>query len=157
MSIAPNADRFTPLSETDSERWAGNFPPTAVPNFPRFVDLKLEEVRKGYARMRVPFRPEMNQPMGVMHGGVIATLIDTVVVPAIASMYEEFPGLLTINLDIQYMGAVIEQDAIAEGWIEKQGRSITFCRAEVRNAAGEIAAQASIVYRVRPKKKEGEA
>ena len=47
--------------------------------------------RSTTARMRLPYRDELNQPAGVVHGGAIATLIDTVVVPAVASAYDEVP------------------------------------------------------------------
>jgi acyl-coenzyme A thioesterase PaaI-like protein len=33
--------------------------------YPKFLGLKYEEVRKGYARMRLPYRPELNQPAGI--------------------------------------------------------------------------------------------
>jgi acyl-coenzyme A thioesterase PaaI-like protein len=84
-----------------------------------------------------------------MHGGAIATLIDTAVVPAIGSFYEGLVPMLTISLTINYMGAIIEEDAVCEGWIERRGRSIVFCAAEVTGATSKkIAATASLVYKV---------
>jgi uncharacterized protein (TIGR00369 family) len=118
--------------------------------FPSFVGLQLEEVREGYARMRLPYRPELDQPVGVLHGGAIATLIDTVVVPAIGSVYPDRQRLLTIDMQVQYLGPVAKQDAVAEGWVEKRGRSLCFCRVEVRTASGELAATGTLVYGVRP-------
>ena len=52
-------------------------------------DSKVEEIRQDYARMRLAYRPEFRQPAGVIHGGVIASMIDTVVVPAVGSGYDE--------------------------------------------------------------------
>ena len=69
--------------------------------FPNVVGLELEEVRIDYGRMRLPFRSELNQPAGMVHGGAIATLIDTVVVPAIGSAYDDFMVMLTIDLQIR--------------------------------------------------------
>ena len=101
MTLAPNASRFEPLSPEQAARWS-SFPvfDDAV-YFPRFVGLVLEEVRRDYARMRLPYRPELRQPAGIMHGGAIATLIDTVVVPAIGSAYDDRRRLLTISMAIQ--------------------------------------------------------
>ena len=42
----------------------------------------------------------------------------------------------------------MEEDAIAEGWVTKRGRSTVFCRAEVRNPAGDLTATASLIYKV---------
>lgn len=145
---APNADRFEPLPPAEAARWRLFPAPGNEVFFPRLVGLVLEEVRRDYARMRLPFRPELRQPAGMVHGGAIATLIDTVVVPAIGSAYAERRKLLTIAMSIQYVGGVASEDAVAEGWVERRGRSIVFCRVEVRTGAGVLAATASVVYRV---------
>ena len=115
---------------------------------PRFVGLLVEEIRTDYARMRLPYRRELNQPHGVMHGGAIATLIDTAVVPAIGSAYEDARTLLTVDMHVTYLAAVAGEDAIAEAWVEKRGRSLVFCRVEVRSASGVLASTASLVYKV---------
>ncbi len=116
--------------------------------FPGLVGLALEEVRRDYGRMRLPYRPELNQPAGVVHGGAIATLIDTVVVPAVASPYPRVPIMLTVDMQIRYLGAARESDLVAEGWITKRGKSTVFCQAEVRDASGEVVAEGWHVYRV---------
>ena len=150
MSIANHADRFTPLPPERLAAWEG-FPGSDRTYFPHVVGLRLDEVRYDYARMRLPFRPELNQPGGVVHGGAIATLVDTVVVPAIASGYPERRPLFTINMLVQYMEPVVNEDAVAEAWVEKRGRSIVFCRVEVMTASGKLAATGSIVYTVSSK------
>jgi uncharacterized protein (TIGR00369 family) len=146
-SLAPRAERFTPLPPEIVERFAG-FAPGRPEYFPGVVGIQLEEVRRDYARMRLPFRSVLNQPAGVMHGGAIATLIDTVVVPAIASGYDEPHRFLTIDMQIQYMAAVVGEDAVAEGWITKRGRSTVFCRAEVRTENAGLVATGTLVYKV---------
>jgi uncharacterized protein (TIGR00369 family) len=146
-NLAPRAQRFTPMSPERQERFA-SFVPGRPEYFPGLVGIQLEEVRLDYARMRLPFRSQLNQPAGVMHGGAIATLIDTVVVPALASAYEEPHRYLTIDMQIQYMGAVVGEDVVAEGWITKRGRSTVFCRAEVMTAKAGLVAAGTLVYKV---------
>jgi uncharacterized protein (TIGR00369 family) len=142
-----HADRFAPLPPERAPFWAA-FPGTLPTYFPGFVGLVLEEVRIDYARMRLPFRAELLQPAGVVHGGALATLVDTVVVPAVASVYTEMRRMVTVDMHLQYFDAVVAEDAIAEGWIEKRGRALVFCRAEVRTASGTLAASATLVYKV---------
>ena len=105
-------------------------------------------MRHDYARMRLPFRPELNQPAGVVHGGAIATLVDTAVVPAIASGYAERRPFFTVNMLVQYLEPIVTEDAIAEAWVEKRGRSTVFCRVEVRTPSGKLAATGALVYKV---------
>ena len=146
-NLAPRAERFTPLATEKADRFAG-FAPGRPEYFPGVVGIVLEEVRLDYARMRLPFRSVLNQPAGVVHGGALATLIDTVVVPAIASGYDEPHRYLTIDMQIQYMSAVIGEDAVAEGWITKRGRSTVFCRAEILTAKAGLVATGTLVYKV---------
>src|SRR3954468_17116725 len=86
--------RFEPLPASRAEHWS-RFGKWEQRYFPNVVGLLLDEVRVDYARMRLPFRAELNQPAGVVHGGAIATLIDTVVVPAVGSAYDVFMNMLT--------------------------------------------------------------
>lgn len=152
MTALPlHADRFEPLPDHLAATWAG-FGRWDQVFFPTVVGLELEEVRSGYGRMRLPYRPELQQPAGVVHGGAIATLIDTVVVPAVGGVYEERPKMLTISMSIRYLGALVAEDAVAEGWVEQRGRSIVFCRAEVRSGGGAMVADGTLVYKVSPAK-----
>ena len=148
MTTAPqHADRFELLPPHLAAPWS-QFGRWEQVYFPSVVGLELEEVRSGYGRMRLPYRPELQQPAGVVHGGAIATLIDTVVVPAVGSVYEERPKMLTISMNIRYLGALVAEDAVAEGWVEQRGRSIVFCRAEVRSGSGTMVADGTLVYKV---------
>ena len=147
VSTAPNAHRFPPLPPDRVGPWS-RFGQWEQTYFPGLAGIALEEVRTDYARMRLPFRAEVTQPAGIMHGGAIATLIDTVVVPAIGSGFDEPRRFSTIAMNVQYLGAVRDEDAVAEGWIERRGRSTVFCRAEVRTASGTLAATASVIYHV---------
>ena len=145
------AHRFEPLPPEKLARWE-LFPdfPGLGPIFPGLVGLSVEEVRTDYARMRMTYKPELRQPAGVVHGGAIATLIDTSVVPAIAWPYETVPKLLTLTMNIRYLGALVEEDAIAEAWIDTRGRSIVYCSSEVTSASGRQVADGTLVYKVPP-------
>ncbi len=119
--------------------------------YPQFLGMEVEELRQDYARMRLPYRPEFRQPAGVVHGGVIASAIDTVVVPAIGSGYDEARQLFTIDVQIRFLAPVVDDDVVAEGWITQRGRQIVFCDAEVRSGAGVLAATGTLTYKVSSK------
>ena len=118
--------------------------------FPQFLGLKMEEVRSDYARMRLAYRPEFRQPARIWHGGVIASMLDTVVVPAVGSGYDEPRQMFTIDMQLRYLAPIGEgEDAIAEGWVVQRGRQIVFCNAEVRAASTTTpAATATLTYKV---------
>jgi uncharacterized protein (TIGR00369 family) len=145
--LAVHAERFPPLPDDVAEVWA-KFPSWDRTCFPNLVGLLVEELRTDYCRMRLPYRPELEQAAGVIHGGAIATLIDTVVVPPVGTAYPAGWSYLTVSMDVQFMGAVAGEDAIAEGWVEQRGRSLVFCRAEVTTASGRRAATGTLIYKV---------
>jgi uncharacterized protein (TIGR00369 family) len=148
--LAPNAARFEPLPAHRAEVWDG-WLSDDEPMYSELIGYHVEEIRTDYARLRLPYRPQLRQPAGVVHGGAIASLIDSVVVPAIGSGYDDRPGMVTVSMLVQYLGGVVEQDAVAEGWVQRRGRSIVFCRAEVRTAGdGALVATGDLVYSIRP-------
>ncbi|HEX5614562.1 MAG TPA: PaaI family thioesterase [Acidimicrobiia bacterium] len=145
--MTERAEQFPPLAPEVRARWA-NFAQWETVFFPQFLGVVVEELRVDYARMRLPFRAEFLQPAGVVHGGAIATLVDTVVVPAVGSAYDGPRQLFTIDMQLRYLAPIGPEDAIAEGWITRRGRSIVYCDAEVRAASGVVAATATLVYKV---------
>jgi uncharacterized protein (TIGR00369 family) len=141
------AEQFAPLAPERAARWS-NFAKWKTVYFPQFLGLTLEELRTDYARMRLEHRPEFRQPAGVWHGGVIATMLDTVVVPAIGSGYDEPRELFTIDIQLRFLAPIRDESATVEGWVVRRGRSIVFCDAEVQSESGIVAATATLVYKV---------
>lgn len=140
------AETFDLLPRSVQKRWSsfGDWPGEA--HFAKLVGVEVEELRRDYARMRLPWRAELNQPAGLMHAGAIATLIDTVVVPAIGTAYDEPRSFSTIEMSIRYLGPVRSEDLVAEGWITRRGKRVVFCEVEVRTAGGVKVATGNLIY-----------
>lgn len=148
--VAPNAARFEPLDPERAETWS-RYPSMGGggPYFPHLVGFTVDELREDYARLRLPFRPELLQAAGVVHGGVIASLLDSVAVPAIGAGYPERRAFSTIDMTVNFLGAVTHQDLLAEGWVVQRGRSIIFCASEVRTTPdGDLVATGTATYKV---------
>ena len=54
-------------------------------------------------------------------------------------------------MQLRYLAPIVEEDAVAEGWIVQRGRQIVFCEAEVRAVSGTLAATGTLVYKVSSK------
>ncbi len=143
------AEQFEVASADVRDRWAG-FGHWDRMYFPSFMGLMIEEVRVDYCRMRLPFRDELEQPAGVVHGGVIATVLDSVVVPAVGSPYPPEARFSTVDMHVQYLAAAVQIDLVAEGWVVRRGRSVVFCESEVRAGAvdGKLLARSLLTYNV---------
>jgi uncharacterized protein (TIGR00369 family) len=117
--------------------------------FVKLLGLVVEEVRTDYCRMRMPFREGLNQAAGIVHGGAIAGLLDSVVVPVVGSAYGREARYSTVDMHVQFMSALVGEDAVAEGWVVKRGRSLVFCESEVVGASsGKTIARSVLTYHV---------
>ena len=116
--------------------------------FTKHVGLVLDDVRLDYCCLRLPSRPELLQAGGAVHGGVVATLIDTACVPAVGSGFETARPYATIDLHVQYVGAAVDQDLVAAAWVTRRGRSIVFCEAGVETAEGKPLAKGALTFKV---------
>ena len=76
--------------------------------FATLIGLRVEDVRRDYCRLRLVYRPELMQAGGVMHGGAIASLLDSVLVPAIGSSLPEGSRYATVDLHVQFMEGVVD-------------------------------------------------
>ncbi len=137
--------------DPDSERRWRKFASGDHVIFPTLLGLVVEDVRQDYCRLRMPFKPELEQRAGLVHGGAIASLLDAVVVPPVGSAYPANARFSTVDMHVQYLSAVVKADIVAEGWIVKRGRSVVFCESEARHGeTGAVVARAVLTYNVSP-------
>jgi uncharacterized protein (TIGR00369 family) len=148
--MTTRAERYEPLPEDTAARWA-RFGRSETVFYPMLLGLVVEETRIDYCRMRMPFRSELLQPGGVVHGGAIASLMDAVLVPAVGSLLGPRDRYSTVDLHVQYIGAVKDEDVVAEGWVTRRGRTVVFCESEAIGAiSGRLIAKSVLTYNVSP-------
>lgn len=118
-------------------------------SFIAHLGLRCEAVRLEYARFRLPCRPEVLQGAGVVHGGAIASLLDTAAVAAVRSPFDERPRrLATVDLHVHFLDAVADEDVIAEARVRRRGRSLVFLEIAARTEAGREVAHAEACWRI---------
>jgi uncharacterized protein (TIGR00369 family) len=85
------------------ERWKEFFA-NEIP-FNKFLGMTLAEMRDGFARLELPFRPEFigDARRPALHGGVISTLIDTAGGAATFTKIAMEDYCSTIDLRVDYL------------------------------------------------------
>ncbi len=146
MSL-PDPNQFQPLQDEAAQRWQ-RYGRASQKLFVNLVGITVAEVRLDYCRLELSIAPELKQAGGAVHGGVLATLLDTACVPAVGSAFTQSQSYNTINMNVQYVGAATEGELVAAGWVTKRGRSIVFCEAEVATALGDTIAKATLTFKV---------
>jgi uncharacterized protein (TIGR00369 family) len=101
-------------------------------HFVALLDLKLEKVEKGRAIMRMPYRPEIANGSGAVHGGAIVSLCDTVFYVALASIFGREQDTVTVSLQCNFLSpALPPHDLIATATVLRPGRRIVYGEVEV--------------------------
>ena len=123
-------------------------------HFPFFKLLGIEMVDFGprWSKTQIELRTELCNANGVMHGGVIATLIDSGITQAML-MTDEYQrvrdtkgSMTSVDLRVKYLRPVTAGYAHCEATITHLGRRIGHASAVVTNAEGkEIALGDSII------------
>lgn len=116
---------------------------------PFLQNLGIEEaiVEDGTAEFHVPYDEGITNHT-VVHGGVLATLVDATVAGAIHSDAEatlDDMEPLTIDMDINYLGPVTEGEIVAESELVDRGGTIAVGESEVYND-GELVAKGTATY-----------
>jgi uncharacterized protein (TIGR00369 family) len=115
-------------------------------NFVALLDLKLEEVERGRAVMRMPYRDEVANGTGAVHGGAIVSLCDTVFYVALASIYGREQDTTTVALQCNFLApARPPHDLIAEARVLRAGRRICYGEVYVRSG-DKIVAHATLNF-----------
>ena len=122
-----------------------------IPSSPLVGHLGIEVVslEPDAARLRLPFRPELATMGDVVHGGAIASLLDTAAMAA-AWCDDTVPEALagaTVSLHVDYVAAARAVDLVAEGRAVRRGRSLCFCEVEATDPDGTVVAKALAVHR----------
>ena len=102
--------------------------------FIKFVGIQVPQLGKGYARFLLPFKPDLANSIGLMQGGVIAALADEAVAYALYSLVPAGEMFNTVEMKINFLGAVQVGEVVAEAHIAKRGRTISLGEFEVRQA-----------------------
>ncbi len=116
-----------------------------------FTDwMQIHEVTRNGLEvcLQVRQRKELSNRHGVVHGGALATLLDS----AMARAARAIPGTGeiagTVDIQIQFLQPASGL-LTATGRVEHASKSLAFCRGEVRNEAGEAVALASATMKLR--------
>ena len=119
--------------------------------FSKQLGMELEEASEGYARLRLHFKVENTTVMNALHGGAIASLIDTTGAMAAWTTAEiatpKYFGS-TVGVNVNYLSGAIGEDVLAEGRILKRGKEIIYTDVRVTNEDGKLLAQGTVVYRI---------
>jgi len=136
------------LSETQRKRIEDAL--STVP-FAKLLGIKLDDIEAGEATLSLHIREEFKQNAGVVHGGVIASLIDSATAFAILPLLNPDERTTTVDLTISYLRPLVAGVVIARAKVLRAGRRMIATSAELFDDDGKLAATALSTYIRLPK------
>ncbi|MDQ0784077.1 PaaI family thioesterase [Chryseobacterium sp. W4I1] len=102
--------------------------------FMKWLNPIVLSVEEGHLEFQYKVRPEWLNPIGNLHGGVTAAIVDDLIGATMFSLNEN-SFITTINNVIDYFSTAKENDNIvAETKIIKRGRQFVHAQCEIWNA-----------------------
>ncbi len=103
-----------------------------------FLGMTLSFDEQGHAHVDLPYNLNLDQPHGI-HGGVMATLLDTAGWFAVAAQSRTIL-LTTSELSTHFLNPALECDLHAEGWVVKTGKRMSVAEMRVSKSNGNVVA-----------------
>jgi uncharacterized protein (TIGR00369 family) len=120
--------------------------------FPEHMSMKLRSVELDRAVLELRTANCHLQAYGLIHGGVLATLIDTATFWSVFFRIPEDAGLVNIDLKLNYLKSVENGLLTAEGRAIRSGRTICYAESSVFNANHDLVAHGTSTLMVMPGK-----
>jgi uncharacterized protein (TIGR00369 family) len=114
--------------------------------FANLLGIELESFAAGVAVLGLPLHENLKQNSGVVHGGAIASLIDTATALAIITLLPEGERVTTVDLTITYLRPLIAGQATATAKVLRAGKRVIAVSAEVFGEDGSLVATALSTY-----------
>jgi uncharacterized protein (TIGR00369 family) len=120
----------------------GDLPPAPIATH---FDFDITEVEEG--RVSFACRPDESayNPIGVVHGGLVCTLLDSVTACAVHSTLPLGKGYTSIEIKVNYLKAVTASSGLltATGTVVKSGSRVGFSEGVVVDESGTAVATAT--------------
>ena len=130
----------------DDVRWDRIHEAFASVPYAKLIGLELGEMKPGEATLHLDIRDELKQNQGVIHGGAVASLIDSAAAFAVVTRLEPGERVTTTDLTIHYLRPITSGRLTATARIVRGGRRLFVLAVQVTNDHEVLVATAVTGY-----------
>lgn len=133
------------MTGLDLMRWVQTERPTDIPSIGRLLGMHFDEVEHGRVVISLDTQPDFANPLGTTHGGIAATLLDSVMGCAVHTTLPAGVGYTTLELKVNYIRTVpVDGHRLtAEGTVLHAGRRVATAEGKVLDDRGKLVAHGS--------------
>jgi uncharacterized protein (TIGR00369 family) len=118
--------------------------------FHKHMGFELEVIGLGKVNVWARYRPELDQAMGLLHGGVYAAAVDSSTYYAALSHYGRSGTLpLTLEYKLNLLASAKAEDLCATAEVLKAGKRVAVAESKVRTASGKLVAVGLASFSIR--------
>jgi uncharacterized protein (TIGR00369 family) len=121
-------------------------------DYPSLIGMSIGDIGFDSCRIDLELAQRHLQPFGIIHGGVLATLIDTATFWAGFLRLPDDTGLVNVDLKLNYLKAVSRGRLRAEGRCLRGGRVISYTEASIFDDKDELVAHGTSTLMALPGK-----
>lgn len=125
---------FNPRDPAFAERVRASF---ARQTLMTTIGARLTRVAPGEIEIELPFRADLGQQHGFIHGGIVTAIVDTACGYAALSLMEPDAAVLTVEFKLNFVAPARGERLVARGRVSKPGRVLTVCLGEVVALTGD--------------------
>lgn len=109
------------------------------------MGMQIAEVDEGTVTFHCHPDESHYNPIGMVHGGLVCTLLDSVLGCAVHTTLPKGTGYTSIEIKVNYLRPVSKDSGplVATGRVTKSGRRVAFAEGEVVDNTGKTVATAS--------------
>lgn len=114
--------------------------------FARLLGLELVAAERGAATVTLEAREDLTRVGGILHGGVIVSLLDTAAAFAVHTLLEPGSMSVTVDLTVHFLRPVSAGRIKSHARVLRAGRRILVISVEATDPAGVLIATATTTY-----------
>ncbi|MFE7720366.1 PaaI family thioesterase [Nocardia rhizosphaerihabitans] len=155
MTTAQDSNVITDLAQMSGLqllRAMSALPHDQVPSIGRLLGMSVLELEEGRVSLAVETRPDFANPLGTVHGGICATLLDSVMGTAVHTTLAPGFGYSTLELKVNFIRSVATdgQRLTATGTTVHVGRRTATAEGRVLDERGKLVAHGTTTCVISP-------
>jgi uncharacterized protein (TIGR00369 family) len=115
-------------------------------HYARLLGLEFVGAERGAATFALEVREELTRMGGILHGGALASLVDTASAFAVLTVLEAGAQTVTVDLTLHFLRPVSQGLIKARAHVLRAGRRVVTVSIEATNADGKAVATALTTY-----------
>ncbi|MGB5747236.1 MAG: PaaI family thioesterase [Desulfobacterales bacterium] len=112
------------------------------------LGMEIIEVKKGWAKIRLPFSEKLANGIGVAHGGAIFSPADSAVGMALIGLVNQDENISTLEMKINYLRPFTSGEIVAEAKIVHKGTMTAIGDVDVRDDKDRLIAKGLVTYAI---------